>query len=439
MHRRNLLKLGAAGLAAGLAPRCFAAPDAPLTAGGVADAWLASLAIIEMAATRARMLDPSTPGQHAGLNAFQHTRKLIAAGDRAITTPNNDTLYSNAFIDLSKGPVQLTIPRAGKRYMSVAIMDMFTNNNAVIGDRTDGGAEGDWRLVGPDSRQANPRDIKVATPHAWVLARTLVDGPEDMAAAHKVQDGLKLVGPKAGPYPKYATRTDAWSDYFKSVDALLKADPAPTQAGLAAFAALKARSPTFDRAALGPDADIIDKGVEQGKAIFGIGRARANSSGGWQYPRPALGDFGDDFRYRAAVAISGIGALVPAEAMYMRAEGDDGQLFRGDGLYKLSLPAELPVNAFWSLTMYEATADGQFFFTDNPINRYSIGDRTRGVKKSANGGLDIWISRTDPGGEKSANWLPAPKAGPYSMILRAYLPEPDLLQGRYKLPPIVKV
>ncbi len=436
MDRRRILQISAAAAATGLAPRGFAqTPGAP-TAEGVADAWLASLALIEMAAARARMLDLTSPGQHAGLNVFVHTRKLIEAGDRAITTPNNDTLYSSAFIDLTKGPVTLTVPDAGRRYLSVAVMDMYTNNNVVLGARTPGGAAGTYTLMAPGSTQTGQRVLKVATPHAWVLARTLVDGPEDMAAAHRVQDGLEVKGPAAGPYPKYATRMDAWPDYFKSVDALLQADPAPTQAGLAAVAALKAKG--FDRAALGADAARVDAGVEQAKAFLGVARSRMNFKDGWLYPAPELGNFGDNYRYRAVVALSGIGALVPAEAIYMRAAGDNGDgRFNGDGVYRLSLPGALPVNAFWSLTMYQATPDGQSFFAENPIGRYAIGDRTRGLKKSANGSLDIWISRTDPGGDRSSNWLPAPRTGPFGMVMRAYLPKPELLQGSYKLPPVV--
>jgi hypothetical protein len=87
--------------------------------------------------------------------------------------------------------------------------------------------------------------------------------------------------------------------------------------------------------------------------------------------------------------------------------------------------------------MYEATPDGQFFFTDNPLNRYAIGDRTRGLTRNADGSLDIWIGRTDPGGARSANWLPAPKAGPYALFLRTYLPRPELLDGRWRVPAIV--
>jgi hypothetical protein len=123
----------------------------------------------------------------------------------------------------------------------------------------------------------------------------------------------------------------------------------------------------------------------------------------------------------------------------MKAAGDNGAgVFTGDGLYRLTLPAQLPLDGFWSLSMYEATADGQFFFTDNPLKRYAIGDRTAGLKRNADATLDLWIGRTDPGGERTPNWLPAPKAGPFAMYLRAYLPRAEFLDGRFRLPAIVK-
>jgi hypothetical protein len=95
-----------------------------------------------------------------------------------------------------------------------------------------------------------------------------------------------------------------------------------------------------------------------------------------------------------------------------------------------------PVGAFWSLSMYEVTPEGQYFLTENPLARYSIGDRTPGLTFNADGSLDIWISRTDPGEARRANWLPAPAAGPYRLSLRAYLPKPPLLEGAYRLPPL---
>jgi hypothetical protein len=440
MDRRRFTQLAAAATVAGGASPVTAVPAPGLTEESIAAAWLATLPLIEAAAARARMTDPHARIRMAGLNAFVHARMLVNARFRAITTPNNDTLYSQAFVDLTRGPVTLTIPDVGARYQSVAVMDMYTNNNAVLGRRTPGGAPGTWTLVGPGApAPAGARVVRVATPHAWLLARTLVDGPGDLDAAHKAQDGLTLTGPEAPYLPVAGLRAARWSEYFRSADLLLASDPPPTKAGLAGFAALKARAPTFDPAALGADAAIVDAGVAKAKAILAGASAHSLFEQGWQYPKPDLGNFGDDIVYRAIVAVAAIAALVPEEAMYLRARGEDGVLFHGDGLYRLSLPAALPVDAFWSLTMYEATADGQFFFTDNPIDRFSIGDRTPGITRSAGGALDVWISRTDPGGARSSNWLPAPKAGPFAMILRAYLPRPELLDGRYRVPAITAV
>ena len=132
-----------------------------------------------------------------------------------------------------------------------------------------------------------------------------------------------------------------------------------------------------------------------------------------------------------------LGALTPAEAMYMRAQGDGHGLFTGDELYRFNLSGPVPVDGFWSLTMYEPTGDGHFFLTDNPLMRYSIGDRTEGLMRGPGGA--IWIGRSDPGGERTANWLPAPRAGPFALTFRAYLPRPELLGGMYRLPSIARV
>jgi hypothetical protein len=440
MDRRRFSQLAAAATVAGSGSPLAAAPAPSLTEDSIAAAWLATLPLIEAAAARARMTDPTARIKMAGLNAFVHARVLVNARFHAITTPNNDTLYSQAFVDLTKGPVKLTIPDVGARYQSVAIMDMYTNNNAVLGRRTPGGAAGTWTLVGPGmSAPAGAKVVKVSTPHAWLLARTLVDGPSDIDAAHKAQDGLILNGSPVGDMAPTAPRAAAWPDYFRSADLLLASDPPPTRAGLAGFDALKARAPNFDPAALGADSAIVDAGVKKAKTLLAAASAHSPFEQGWQYPKPDLGNFGEDIAYRAIVSVAAIGALVPEEAMYLRAQGEEGILFHGDGLYRLSLPAALPVDAFWSLTMYEATADGQFFFTENPINRFSIGDRTPGITKSASGGVDVWMSRTDPGGVKSSNWLPAPKAGPFAMILRAYLPKAELLNGHYRVPAITAV
>jgi hypothetical protein len=115
-----------------------------------------------------------------------------------------------------------------------------------------------------------------------------------------------------------------------------------------------------------------------------------------------------------------------------------GRAFDGEGPWRLSFAAgELPpVDVFWSLTMYEALADGAFFLTENPIDRYSIGDRTPGLVFNDDGSLDIWIARTDPGEGRTANWLPAPASGPFMVILRAYLPQKAIVAQTYTPPTI---
>lgn len=424
MNRRELL---AAAGALGFAPAFAHAAEGDATVAR--DAYLYALPLIEMATTRARML--KAPG--AAINRLTHTRTLADHTSRAVTTPNNDTLYSTAFLDLSKGPATLTIPPMGARYYSVAVMDMFTNNNVVLGTRTIGGQGETFTLCGPGQASSGPNPVRIATPHAWLLIRTLVDGEADLAAAHKAQDGFVVKGAAAAPVPTFAARDASPSDYFAAARALLASDPPPATDGK-----ILARTAPFLGA--GPfDAATAAAGIEQAKMIAMFARGRQVFTGGWSYPRPNLGDYGQDYLYRAIVALQGLGALPVAEASYLKAAGDDGTgTFTGDGLYRLSLPAQLPLDGFWSLSMYEAMPDGQFFFTDNPLKRYTIGDRTPGLKRNADGSLDIWIGRTDPGGERSANWLPAPKAGPFALYLRAYLPRAELLDGRFHVPAIVK-
>jgi hypothetical protein len=437
-RRRFLAALGAAG-AWGMGSVSAAAAD---LAADARAAWLYVLPLVEMANARARILQRRGDGRHPPINAFIHQPQLAGPQARSITTPNCDTIYSSAFVDLSEGPVGLRVPDAGSRYFSVEILDMYTNANIVLGARTPGGAAGSYRLVAPGMAARDARDLEIATPHAWILARILVDGDGDMPAARQVQSGLGLSGPTT-PLPSgYVTRASDWSAYFGFAASLLASDPPRFKKGLDAFERLRraCRTGDFARAGYsGAEAQAIDAGVAEARGIVQSAHKPALIDG-WSYPRPELGNFGEDFLYRAIVAVQGLAALPPEEAMYMRPAGDRGDgLFEGNGLYRLSLPQAIPVAGFWSLTMYEATADGQFFLTPNVLGRYAIGDRTRGLRRAGNGVLDIWIGRKDPGGERTANWLPAPASGSFALTLRAYLPKRPLVEGAYRLPAIVPV
>ena len=400
-------------------------------------AYLFTLPLIEIATTRGR-----GAANGSKMNVFGHMRRLADHRARAVTTPNNDTFYSTAQADLSAGPVSITLPPTGERYLSLQLMDAYSNSFAVLGTRTTGGGGGTFTLVGPNDAAEGANIVRSPTNHVWALARILVDGPQDAEAAKAVQQGVSMQGPAVETPGPFAQRAAPWAEYFASAAELMRLNPPQftDRAMLATMAPLGLDA--FDPGRFSAEeVAAIEAGVTEARAAARKGGlSGAGFTEGWSYPSARLGDFGQDYGLRASVAVSGLAALPPAEAMYMRAEGDlRGALFDGAKAWRLHFPAErlLPVNSFWSLSLYEATEDGQFFFTDNPLGRYAIGDRTEGLTTNADGSLDIWIGHERPGEGREANWLPAP-AGPFALFMRAYLPKPELLEGAYRLPRVVE-
>jgi hypothetical protein len=398
-------------------------------------AWQFTLPMVELAQTRTRNLARGLP-----MNTFGHGAKLADHRARTVTTPNNDTLYSVAFVDLSDGPVSIVLPRSGDRYLSLALMDAYTNNFAVLGTRTTGADGGFFTLVGPVDAAEGPNVVRSPTRHVWALGRVLVAGPEDMAAARLVQCGISMQGPRIAPPAPCADRRSSWADYFTSAAGLMAINPPPVTdwAMLARMAPLGLAA--FDPARFSPsEVAAIEAGIAEARMeARNGGLAGGTASDGWVYPASRLGAFEQEYGLRAAIALGALAALPPAEAMYMRSVGDlEGGLHDGSRPWRLHFPrnAPLPVDSFWSLSLYEATDDGQFFFAENPLGRFAIGDRSPGLTYNADLSLDIWISHRPPPELRRGNWLPAP-AGPFALFMRAYLPRPDLLEGRFRLPPV---
>lgn len=426
----------AAGTAALGFPRATraAAPDLRTAAR---EAWLYTLPLIELARLR------RTQGPLGlRINAFNHLRGLATPAFRAVTTPNVDTLYSAAAVDLSNGPATISLPSFGQRYFSLHLMDMYTNRIAILGTRTIGGEGGTFTVVGPNAAE---QSSAIRSPTVWIIAlmRILVDGPDDLDAVHSLQDRLVLEAAPARQSASFATRDARWDAYFSSGHDLIVENPPP----VTDMAELRLIAPlgVGTREGFGPgrftptDVQQIEAGIADAKRL--VARIEIAPVNGWAYERANIGDFGQDYLYRAQIATYGLLALTRDEAMYMAAMAPDGTFRLNRNMMRLTFAAsELPpVNGFWSLTMYEATPQGQFYLTENPIQRYAIGDRTKGLNRNSNGSLDIWISRNDPGGARTANWLPAPASGPYGLIMRTYLPKPELLDGAYRLPAVVPV
>ena len=128
-----------------------------------------------------------------------HTQNLADHRARAVTTPNNDTLYTSAYVELSRGPVTITLPPSGDRYLSLALMDAYSNNFAILGTRTTGPNGVTFTLVGPNDAAAGASIVRSPTRHVWALARILVDGPHDLDAARQVQQGISMQGPAVNP------------------------------------------------------------------------------------------------------------------------------------------------------------------------------------------------------------------------------------------------
>lgn len=424
-----------AALAAQVASTTPIAPPAPGVAStprADADAfYLYTLPLLEIARRRDAQI-ASTPA-----NRWKHTRTLADDSFREVTTPNNDTVYSMAFIDLRNGPARITVPATGRRYLSVHLMDAYSNAIGYAGTRaSEGRAESiTVALAGQRPAAGAGRVIVSPTPWVWAIARVLVTSVQDLPAAVAMQDRIMLTGATPGPRPAVTPPDDAPAAVLRSAAARLLAENPPPSGDARTIARFRA-------AGLLSTAPTASEAVAQG---FAAARARARAArrpgevvNGWIYPKAALGDYGADYAYRASVAVNGLGAMTPVEAMYLRsAAPTPNEQFDGNRLYRLHFAADAlpPVDAFWSLSLYERTADGGFYFVANPLRRFAIGDRTPGLARNADGSLDLWIGHPDPGAARRANWLPAP-AGPFALSLRAYLPRAALRNGQWRAPAV---
>lgn len=440
MNRRQFaqsLTTGAAALALG-APRAFAQSPA-----SIRDAFLYGFAPYEMARLAARSTAAS------GFNRFAHRTTLADHTARTVTTPNNDTLYSSAWVDLSGGPVEFVSPSVIGRYFSVAFMSAFTDNFRLVGTRATGGRGGRFWIVGPGFRGVAPAGVELIrspTTDLWVLARILVDGASDLEAATAVQRRFTMTPATADAItPRRVAPTSANDAHnFLAVvnESLWRSrngsGPASRAARYRATGLGPVESDTWDAL---PE---VQRALWQGTITQTLGELKSGFGkkgreiGGWFYPAANTGNFGDDDAFRAQIALSGIGALPPEEAVYLSAAKDaKGAELNGAAAYTFSLPAGgAPVDAFWSLTMYEPDADGRWFFIDNPIHRYAIGNRTPGLKVNADGSLAITLGADQPA--DTSNWLPAPR-GPFRVSFRAYLPRANLRSGQWTLPALAKL
>ncbi|WP_190012896.1 DUF1254 domain-containing protein [Streptomyces lucensis] len=410
---------------------------------------------------RHRWVTPNAESEatpHAAVNHFWHARTLFDASDREGLAPNNDTLYSFAWVDLSEGPVILSHPDMGDRYFTFELVGITSDNYDYVGQRATGSHAGDFALVGPGWTGHLPERVhRTATaPSPWVLVigRTLVEGRDDLADVHALQQRyrltpLRLFGKEGAHVPErydVLEPIDAEEDPlgpWKTLNAMLAENPPPRHhevllrqfAGIGVGAGLDVEAQ--------PDAvkESLIRAAATGVPMLErqlLSGEWAQVINGWRYPPPQMGRFGDDFLRRAAEqSLVGVAVNDPQEAVYLAAF-HDGQ---GDklvpGRYELRFPAGAlpPVDAFWSLTVYGEDRN----LVANPIDRYAIGDRTPGLLTDDDGGLTIHLQPQTPGPARESNWLAIPGKGTWFAALRMYLPRADVIDARWKCPPIDRV
>lgn len=445
MHRRDLLKRAGAFGVLGLAGCQTAPAPAPVTLSdeGLEQAFLYAFPLYEIARTgQNRAAQP-------GLNRLGHRAMLADHTSRQITAPNNDTIYSSAQLELSGGPVEVIAPTDLKRYFNITFMDAFTDYFAAIGTRPTKGQGGRFRIIGPEWKGVAPSGVTVlqsSTNDVWMLGRIVVEGPDDLAAAKALQSQIAIkstADTPPRPFTVKATSAEDAENFLAVVNEMLSRSPGDkghlARRGLymdVGISGVMQAKPTEQM--LAAWRGYLPKGLAMLRETF---QFKHLISDGWSYQERGVGEFAATDRVRAGIALGGLAALPESEAMYFHAlfEPNSTERLSGANKYVWRVPpGGVPVDAFWSLTMYQPEEDGRYFFTANPINRYSIGDRTPGLVKNADGSIDILIQREKPEGPMAANWLPAPP-GPLRLALRAYLPKAELRERRWKVPALRRV
>ena len=382
---------------------------------------------------------------NALINRHIHVRDLADERIRSVTAPNNDTLYTSAVLELSKTPVRLTLPNSGERYLSVALMDMFTDQT-MVGHAEKGGRAGTYLIVGPDSPVPDgPEVIRMPSNDVWLLARTFVAGVDDLDAARGVQSGIVVEPVDTSAKPRRFTTAAPPEMQPRSFLALtnevLGRSPGHPQVARAAKFADKGIVPgdlnVWDGLSLRSRA-AWDAWLPRSLDMLRKGLSRSQDKPGWNAPPLILGDYGNNDLVRAAIALIGFGALKTRDARYFRTETDAaGDALTGTSSYRMVIPPEgVPVKAFWSLSVYQPDADGRLFFFKVPIDRHSINSGSSDLFKRKDGSIVLHLSQERPQ-EKDVVWVPTPE-GPFEAIFRTYRPEEPVIDGSWSVPPLAK-
>jgi hypothetical protein len=422
------------------------------------DAYVYFYPLVTMDVTRKQTTNMKS-GEKPGfgpMNMFQNIPAFPPADLKAVVRINFDTLYSIAWLDLTNGPLIVSVPDTNGRYYLLPMLDMWTDVFASPGWRTTGTGAASY-LITPlgwaGTVLAGLTRIVAPTPYVWVIGRTKTDGPSDYAEVNKIQEGLSitplsgsLADAKIDPTvdmktpPKTQVDTMPAGAFFAYAAELLKLHPAH----LTDQPILAQMKRIGIEAGKSFDISTLDQAVQKGVAAA---PAEAQQLMTWKIPSVArvanywsmntdtMGVYGNYYLKRAIVSQLGLGANLPEDAIYpLNLADETGKPLDGANKYTIHFDkgATPPVNAFWSLTLYDQ--DG--FQVGNVLNRFAVSSWMP-FTFNVDGSLDLYFQSDSPGSAKEANWLPAPK-GSFNLTMRLYSPKPDALTGKWNPPPIKK-
>ena len=446
-------------------PQKAAGPSEQELAAVAMDAYIYGYPLVTMEMTRRVLTNvPKPEGKLAPMGQFAKLRTYPSPVDKAVTAPNADTLYTLAWLDVSKEPWVLSIPDMKDRYFLMPMLSGWTDVFQVPGTRTTGTEAQKYAITGPVWTGTLPDGVteyKSPTGMVWIIGRIYCTGtPKDYKAVHALQDKFAVVplsayGKPYSPPPgnmdtnidmKTAVREQVHAmdaaAYFKLFAELLKTNPPAA-----------ADAPIIEKMAKigivpGKDFDIGKADPTVAKALQAAPKAgqekimaelknMANPVNGWTYSTK-LGIYGTEYLARASVTAILLGANRSQDTIYPTSVTDaDGKPYDGAKNYVMHFDKDQmpPANAFWSLTMYDA----DYFFVPNKLNRYTLSSRNK-FKTNPDGSVNLCIQNSSPGKDKEANWLPAP-GGRFILMLRLYWPKvtpPSIIDGTWK-PPAVKM
>ncbi|MCB1118592.1 MAG: DUF1254 domain-containing protein, partial [Chlamydiia bacterium] len=422
------------------------------------EAYLYFYPLVLMDMTR-QIMSNVPAGEKAGagpMNAFHHLREFPSPEFRDVVRPNFDTLYSIAWLDLTQEPMVISVPDTEGRYYLLPLLDMWTNVFAVPGKRTSGTKAANFVIASTEWKGKIPSTferIDAPTPYAWIIGRTQTNGVEDYANVHKIQDGFKLtplsqwgqepVETPFTPNPNIDLKTPtvtqvdtmSVSQFFRYASELMKINtPQITDWSmlkrLKQIGLVPGTEFDFDKQPRTVQNALVRVVSDSQKKMQATLKNLAPIINGWQMNTSTMGVYGNDYLKRAIIAHIGLGANQPEDAIYPICLTDaENNVLEGNKQYMIHFDQKdlPPVEAFWSLTMYDAAG----FPIANDLNRYALGDRDK-LQYNEDGSLDVYIQSTSPGKEKESNWLPSSAEGEISLTMRLYAPKETVFDGTWQ-------